>query len=109
MDQYPDQQRQTAEHLLAVQSTANAGMHVLLAAHAEGLGGVWMCSPVFAQQPVQKELQIPETWLPQAMFLIGYPLEAPEVRKRKSIDDLVRWSQFPGGENNSPSSAPKQI
>jgi len=41
MDVYPDDKRNQAEYLMAVQSVANAGMQLLLAAHAEGLGGVW--------------------------------------------------------------------
>ncbi len=52
MDAYADQGRQTAEHSMAVQSTALAGGHLLLAAHAEGLGGCWICSPLFAQATV---------------------------------------------------------
>src|SRR5258706_606112 len=50
MDVYPDEKRNKAEYLMAVQSVANAGMQMLLAAHAEGLGGVWVCSPLFVQE-----------------------------------------------------------
>ena len=39
MDSYPDEKRNKAEYMMAVQSTAAAGMQLLLAAHAEGLGG----------------------------------------------------------------------
>ena len=38
MDVYPDEKRSKAEYLMATQSVANAGMQLLLAAHAEGLG-----------------------------------------------------------------------
>lgn len=44
MDTYPDARRKNAEYIIATQSAANAGMQLLLAAHAEGLGGVWVCS-----------------------------------------------------------------
>ncbi|MBI5825529.1 MAG: nitroreductase family protein [Chloroflexi bacterium] len=93
MDEYPDTHRKKAEYIIATQSTANAGMQVLLAAHAEGLGGVWVCSPMFAQEIVQEALEIPKTWEPQAMFLLGYPVEIPAVRGRKSIEEVMRWSQ----------------
>jgi F420 biosynthesis protein FbiB-like protein len=93
MDQYPDTRRQATEHIIAAQSTANAGMQLLLAAHAEGLGGVWVCSPIFAQEIVQTALNLPRAWEPQAMFLLGYPDEQPEVRKRKPIDEIVKWIQ----------------
>ena len=91
MDIYPDERRNQAEHLIASQSTANAGMQLLLAAHAEGLGGVWVCSPVFAQEIVRKALDISEDWEPQAMFLIGYAVEEPTVRERKTVEEVVRF------------------
>src|SRR5690242_11224061 len=40
MDSYPDEKRKQAERTMAVQSVAAAGLQLLLAAHAEGLGGV---------------------------------------------------------------------
>lgn len=88
MDEYPDPRRRKAEYLIATQSAANAGMQLLLAAHAEGLGGVWVCSPMFAQELVQKTLNISEAWEPQAMFLLGYPVEIPAVRERKLLDEI---------------------
>ena len=36
MEKYPDERRKKAEYLIATQSVANAGMQLLLAAHAEG-------------------------------------------------------------------------
>ncbi len=89
MDVYPDEKRNKAEYLMAVQSVANAGMQMLLAAHAEGLGGVWVCSPLFVQEIIQNVLDLPKAWEPQAMFFIGYPEVAPEVRERKSIHEIT--------------------
>jgi coenzyme F420-0:L-glutamate ligase / coenzyme F420-1:gamma-L-glutamate ligase len=89
MDAYPDDKRSKAEYLMAVQSVANAGSQLLLAAHAEGLGGVWVCSPLFAPKAIQSVLTLPGTWEPQAMFFIGYPMELPEVRERKSIQEIA--------------------
>ncbi len=53
MDSYRDQKRQYAERMMAMQSVAAAGLQLLLAAHAEGLGGVWVCSPLFAGETIQ--------------------------------------------------------
>ena len=89
MDTYPDDRRNQAEHFIASQSVANAGMQLLLAAHAEGLGGVWVCSPVFAQETVQTALNLSTTWEPQAMFLIGYADENPPVRERKPLEKVT--------------------
>jgi F420 biosynthesis protein FbiB-like protein len=90
MDKYPDRQRKKAEYLMATQSAANAGMQLLLAAHAEGLGSVWVCSPLFAQEIVQAALELPKTWEPQAMYFLGYPMEIPQARERKSIKEIVK-------------------
>jgi F420 biosynthesis protein FbiB-like protein len=92
MDLYPDEKRQYAERTMAMQSVAAAGLQLLLAAHAEGLGGVWVCSPLFATKTIQKTLNLPGPWEPQAMFLIGYPTEIPEVRERKSLQEIAIFS-----------------
>lgn len=91
MDEYPDTRRKKAEYIIATQSAANAGMQLLLAAHAERLGGVWVCSPMFAQETVQKALNISSTWEPQAMFLLGYPAETPAFRERKLLEEVVKF------------------
>ena len=88
MDSYSDEKRRQAERMMAVQSVAAAGLQLLLAAHAEGLGGVWACWPLFAQGTIQKTLRLPESWEPQGMFFIGYPSQIPEVRERKSVESI---------------------
>ena len=88
MDQYPDTRRAEVEKLMAIQSTANAGMQLMLAAHAEGLGCVWTCAPLFAPDIVKIALNLSTTWEPQAMFLVGYPAEIPHLRERKSIEEI---------------------
>jgi F420 biosynthesis protein FbiB-like protein len=90
MDIYPDKKRNKAEYLMAVQSVANAGMQLLLAAHAEGLGGVWVCSPLFAQETIQQVLELPKAWEPQAMFFIGYPMDIPKARERKNPKEITK-------------------
>lgn len=89
MDNYPDEKRRQAEYLMATQSTANAGLQLLLAAHAEGLGGVWVCTPLFAPQTIQKVLELPVKWEPQAMYFLGYPQDNPHPRDKKSIHDIT--------------------
>jgi F420 biosynthesis protein FbiB-like protein len=88
MDSYPDEKRQYAEQMMAVQSVAAAGLQLLLAAHAEGLGGVWVCSPLFTQATIRQTLNLPETWEPQGMFFIGYAADVPEPRERKDIEGI---------------------
>ncbi len=89
MDRYPDRKRNRAEFRMALQSVALAGGQLLLAAHAEGLGGVWVCAPLFAQEIVRQALDLPVDWEPQGMILLGYPDVTPAVRSRKSLDEVV--------------------
>ena len=89
MDSYPDKRRTKAEFRMTVQSVAAAGMQLLLAAHAEGLGGVWACWPLFAQETIQKTLSLPESWEPQGMVFLGFPMNVPEARERKSLQDIA--------------------
>ncbi|GAB4581402.1 MAG: nitroreductase family protein [Anaerolineales bacterium] len=89
MDTYPDEKRQHAEYLMATQSVAMAGGTILLAAHAEGLGGVWVCAPLFAPDTVRRALSLPLDWEPQGMLLLGYPAVQPEARARKPIEQVA--------------------
>lgn len=89
MDSYPDEKRQHAERMMAIQSVAAAGLQLLLAVHAEGLGGVWACWPLFAQGTIQQTLNLPQTWEPQGICFVGYPEFVPEVRERKSWEAIA--------------------
>ena len=91
MDPYPDGKRQQAERTMAMQSVAAAGLQLLLAAHAEGLGGVWVCAPLFAQETIQLTLNLSETWEPQGMFFIGYADELPKDKTMKDLQSLIKW------------------
>jgi len=90
MDTYPDERRQQAEYLMAVQGVAMAGQNLLLAAHAEGLGAVWMCAPLFAPETVRRALALPNTWEPQGLVLLGYPAKISPARPRRKLDELIK-------------------
>ena len=77
------------EIIMAIQSVAAAGLQLILAAHAEGLGGNWICWPLYAQESARVALDLPETWEPQGMFFFGYTDEKPKGKPMKEIDDLV--------------------
>ncbi len=68
------------ETIMATQSVAAAGLQLLLAAHAEELGGNWICWPLYAQEETRAALELPATWEPQAMFFIGYADETPKEK-----------------------------
>jgi F420 biosynthesis protein FbiB-like protein len=91
LKRYDDPDRDRGEHQMAVQSAALAADHILLSAHALGLGGVWICAPMFAPEEVREALDLPGDWLAQGVLLLGYPAEFPEKRARKPLDEVVVW------------------
>ena len=90
MDHYPDGRRQQNEWLMAVQSVAMAGQNLLLAAHQLGLGGCWLCAPLFCPETVQEVLDLPAEWQPQGLIGLGYPAEE-KTKSRRPLDSVVRW------------------
>lgn len=89
MDRYPDEKRRRAEYLMATQSVALAGGTMLLAAQAEGLGGVWVCAPLFAPETARRALSLPPDWEPQGMLLLGRPAKSPPARVRKPLSEVA--------------------
>jgi nitroreductase len=77
------------ETIMAIQSVAAAGLQLLLAAHAEGLGGNWICWPLYAQEATRKALELPKTWEPQAMFFLGYAGEESREKALKSLNEIL--------------------
>ena len=93
MDIYQDRlgRRQLAERTMAIQSVATAGLQLQLAAHAEGLGSVWTCSPLFAPETVCVALDLPPSWEPQAMFFLGHAAASPKEKNLKPLAEIVKY------------------
>ena len=87
----PDAIRQQAEAMMGTQSVALAGLQLLLAAHAEGLGGTWICWPLFAPEETRSALGISPEWDPQGMVFLGYPAEEPETPEKKQLEKISLW------------------
>jgi nitroreductase len=90
LDKYEDSPRTQGEYLMGVQSVALAGGQLLLAAHAEGLAGVWICAPLFTPAEISRALGLAESWQAQGLILMGYPVKVPEERPRTSISEIRR-------------------
>ncbi len=74
---------------MGIQSTALAGLQLMLAAHAEGLGANWICWALYAQVEVRTALNLPKSWQPQAIFFLGYTDEEPQQTTRKPVKELL--------------------
>jgi F420 biosynthesis protein FbiB-like protein len=91
MQHYPDQKRNDAEYLMAVQSTAMAAQNLMLAARAEGLGTCVMCAPLFCPDVVIESLRLPSHWQAQMLITIGEPAAAGKERPRLPLDHITQW------------------
>ncbi|AEA47624.1 nitroreductase family protein [Archaeoglobus veneficus] len=78
--------------LYAEQDATAAVENILLAAHALGLGAVWVGA--FHEVAVSNILGIPEYARPIAIVPIGYPAEKPERRSRYPIQELTHWGRW---------------
>jgi nitroreductase len=79
-------EREKMEHWrphAGLQSVAAAIQNFLLAAHAEGLGAVWMVGPLFAVEEIEAILNVPPQRKIVALVPLGYPGESPSPKPRK--------------------------
>lgn len=90
LDKHEDEGRARGEHLMAVQSVALAGGQLLLAAHAEGLAGVWVCAPLFVPAEVSRALELPESWETQGLILLGWREKEGRQKERLDIGRVKR-------------------
>jgi coenzyme F420-0:L-glutamate ligase/coenzyme F420-1:gamma-L-glutamate ligase len=87
----PDHASQKAEAIMGIQSVAIAGLQLLLAAHAEGLSGTWICWPLFAPEETRRALDLPNEWQPEGMIFIGYPDEEPKEKVIKPLEEIAKY------------------
>lgn len=72
---------------------AIATEHLALAAAEQGLGSCWVCN--FDAPRCKEVLNLPDSWEPIVLLPMGYPADnADKGRKRKSINDVVKWESF---------------
>jgi F420 biosynthesis protein FbiB-like protein len=91
LDSYPDQERQSLELAMGIQGVAMAGQNMLLAASVLGLAGVWMCAPLFSTAAVRQALELPDSWSPQGLVLLGYPAREPRHKSIKPVAEVTRF------------------
>jgi nitroreductase len=75
-------------------STSAAVMLLLVAAHAEGLGGCWMAGPMIARDEIGRLCGIAPPWRMLGAVAIGHPDPAsppPASPGRKSIDRVTEF------------------
>jgi F420 biosynthesis protein FbiB-like protein len=91
VDAQRNKKRQQAEQAMAYQSVSLCGLQLMLAAHAEVIGSVWTCGPLFASDAIRAALELPAEWNLLAMIFLGYPAETPDEKSIRSLDDVVTF------------------
>ena len=62
---------------------------MLLAAHALGLGAVWLGEILKSAEKVRKLLALPEQMELMAVVAVGYPKERNQSSSRKDLKELL--------------------
>ncbi len=75
--------------LALTQSVGAAVQNMCLAAHALGLGTLWICDIFFAYKELGAWLSTDEQIV--CALSVGYANEAPDRRPRKALADVVTW------------------
>lgn len=94
LDRYPDEQRQQAETIMAIQSLGAAVENLMLAAWSVGLESGWMCAPLFCPEIVCEALELDPRLIPHAAITLGYLGREPKRREHRPVEALIaRWDE----------------
>lgn len=67
---------------------ACASMYIMLAAHALGLGSVWI-QALRNPMEIREAVGLPENYTPVSIIALGYPAEKPEPKPRKNLEEIA--------------------
>lgn len=79
---WPDEARIAAERDMFMQSLGAALQNILLAATELGLVGYLKGAPLFCADAVRDALELPATWEPAFLVLLGFPADDAQVAPR---------------------------
>ena len=80
------------ERLYTVQNCAAAAQNMLLAAHAFGIGAVWVGA--FDEEKMRELLDIPKAARPQVILAFGYPDEIPDHKRMKDLSIITYFNSY---------------
>jgi coenzyme F420-0:L-glutamate ligase/coenzyme F420-1:gamma-L-glutamate ligase len=89
--EYPDERRSAAEAAMFELAAGGAVQTLLLALHAQGLGGAWISSSLFCQEVAARALDLPDGWLPLGSVAAGHPDpdDRPRPRPPLALGELL--------------------
>lgn len=68
---------------------AAAADHILLMAHAYGLGGVWLTHGEATQKKIREHFKLSDTTVSRLHIVIGWPAESPIKSERIGLDEAI--------------------
>ena len=80
--------------------------NILLAARAEGLGGVLTTMLVRKEESVCRLLGAPENWAVAAVLALGHPVRAPRRLRRRPVSAFTTVDRIDGAALEDPPKAP---
>lgn len=85
---------ETASPMFHLLDCANAVTYLMLAAHAIGLGTVWLGVGEREKPMIQGILGVPRHKVPVAIVAAGWPDESPKPRPRKPVEEIVHINKY---------------
>jgi nitroreductase len=85
---------------------------VLLAARAEGLGGVLTTMLIRQEEQVKQLLGAPPTWALAAVLALGHPVTQPRRLRRRPVPDFATVDRVDGpplGRPGRPNTSPPPV
>ena len=87
-----------ASHDRDVENGVLAAAHIMLAAHARGLGSVYMSAyrqdePAVAAA-IRSALDMPDHVAPISILPLGYPAETPEPKPLRPLAEIVTYERY---------------
>ncbi len=71
-----------------------ASEHILIAAHAHGLGACWVAGEKEGYaDSIRQLVGAPEGYRLICLIPVGYPAESPEIEKR-TLQDVLHWEKY---------------
>ncbi|MEM4853929.1 MAG: nitroreductase family protein [Sulfolobales archaeon] len=80
-----------AEFIMEIQSAAAAIENAILAAWSLGVGSVWLGVPLLIEEKFKELMSVPREYKLMGILALGYPLEVPNPRRRKPVDDVTKF------------------
>jgi coenzyme F420-0:L-glutamate ligase/coenzyme F420-1:gamma-L-glutamate ligase len=87
--QYPDAERNAAEHAMFTVAGGAAVQALLVSLSARAVGSCWVGSTIFAPAVARQSLGLPGNWEPLGAIAVGYPVEELTPRESLGTEGLV--------------------